>query len=262
VPTREVAAQFDQISLAYDDTREPLAPTTVDRLAEVLRSGGVTSILEVGVGTGRVARPLIERGFDLTGLDPSPGMLAKARAKGLPRLVRGSGYRLPFASGSVDGALFVHVLHLLDTPRAAIAESNRVARRGTFALVRPRSAPAPARAEAFSARRTVYRILAEQGYPMPAEQRGGPPARERRLLEELPPDDLVVLVDEPVTESASRSLEMIARRASRHTLNIPAEALARAVEAARAEIGDRTVTYQRVEALATWRPVAPSAAVA
>jgi transglutaminase-like putative cysteine protease len=76
--------------------------------------------------------------------------------------------------------------------------------------------------------------------------------RERRLLAELPPDDLIVLSDQEVTERLSKRLDMLERRGSRHTLSIPPAVLHRAAEAARAEIGDRTVTYRRIEALATW----------
>ncbi len=262
MPTREVAAQFDEISQVYDATRDPLEPATVDRLAETLRAAGVASVLEIGVGTGRIARPLLERGFVVTGLDASSGMLAKARAKGVPRLVRGSGYHLPFPDRAFDATMLVHVLHLLDTPREVIAEGRRVSRRGTFAIVRPRAGRPPEERPAFTARRIVYRILAEEGYPVPDRSRGPPHVRERELLTELPPDDLVILTDRTVTEPMTRPLEMLARRASRHTLNVPPEVMARAVAAARAEVGDRTFTYQRVEALATWRSQPLPAAVA
>ncbi|MGB6443152.1 MAG: methyltransferase domain-containing protein, partial [Thermoplasmata archaeon] len=96
MPTREIAAQFDQISLVYDETRDQLDGATIEGLADALRRAGAESILEVGVGTGRVAKPLAERDVAVTGLDASIGMLEKARKKGLLGLVRGSGYHLPF----------------------------------------------------------------------------------------------------------------------------------------------------------------------
>lgn len=40
-----------------------------------------SSVLELGVGTGRLALPLAEAGFDVTGLDSSAGMLAVAGRK-------------------------------------------------------------------------------------------------------------------------------------------------------------------------------------
>ncbi len=257
--TREVARDFDRISSAYDATREPLEAEAIDRMAERLRTAGVSAILEVGVGTGRIGRPLLDRGFDLTGVDASWGMLARARAKGLARLVHGSGLRLPFRDAAFDGTLFVHVLHLLDDPLAALSEAGRVSRRGTFALVRPGHDRADRGPEGHRARRIVYRILAEEGYPVPTRA-DAPWGRERELLTAHPPDELTVVFDRTETAPVTRSLDMLAHRASRHTLDVPDDVIARAVAAARAEVGDATFTFRRVEALATWRAPSPSTA--
>lgn len=50
----------------------------VDRLADL---AGGEPVLELGVGTGRVALPLSERVVALTGVDASPEMLGRLRAK-------------------------------------------------------------------------------------------------------------------------------------------------------------------------------------
>jgi ubiquinone/menaquinone biosynthesis C-methylase UbiE len=253
MPTREVAAQFDQISLVYDETRDPLDAATIDGLTAALRSAGVSSVLEVGVGTGRIAKPLLDRGMAVTGLDASKGMLAKARAKGLPRLLRGSGYHLPFADDSFDAALFVHVLHVLDDPAAAVREATRVSRRGAFALVHPRGEEAAVsnRTED-EPRHLVREILAEQGYPM--APRASPWAKERDFLARLPPDSLEVVSESDVTESLRSRIDRLSKRGHRNLLTIPPEALQHAIEVARERVGDRTVSYHRVEALATWGP--------
>ncbi len=255
----DVVEAFDQISGVYDATRDPLDPSTIDALAERLHAAGVSRLLEVGVGTGRIAVPITGRGFEVTGIDASRRMLAIARGKRLPRLVRGDAYRLPFADRAFDGALFVRVLHLLDRAPAALAEAIRVGRGGAFALVHPPRDGPPAGFEnrEHEPRRIVYRYLAQAGYPVP-ERNGGPRVRERKLLAELPPDELAVVSDREVTEPLARRLDMMEQRASRHTLTVPPEILHRAVAEARKEIGDRTVTYRRVEALATWHRV-PSA---
>jgi SAM-dependent methyltransferase len=51
---------------------------TVDVLAE-LAGGGAA--LEFGIGTGRIALPLVERGVRVAGIDLSPDMVAQLRAK-------------------------------------------------------------------------------------------------------------------------------------------------------------------------------------
>lgn len=256
-----VVGAFDQISRVYDSTREPTDPATLDRLVEVFARWGIVSLLEVGVGTGRMALPLQERGVQVTGVDASRGMLDRARAKGIERLVRGGAYRLPFADRCVDAAFFVHVLHLLEEARSAIAEGCRVGRLGAVALVRPRPAgrpdyPVGEESDPKNPRRLVYEYLAREGYPVP---RGAamPHVRERRLLAECPPDRLEVVHEEDITEPLARRLDLCAAGASRWTLGIPPEVLRRAVDQARAAVGDRTVSYHRVEALALWTRAPP-----
>lgn len=248
-----IAHAFDEISRVYDATREPLEPRVVDRISEWLRRWSIRSLLEVGVGTGRVASPLSARGFELTGLDTSRSMLAKAREKHLERLVRGTADRLPFSDASFDGALFVHVLHILEHPRDALREACRVGRFGALALVEPTAAgePDPLERPDTDPRRLVYRYLREEGIDIPAGGEG-PRARDRALLTEIPPDRLEVVSDGMVTEPLSRFLSVLEARGSRRTLHVPTEILERAVARARREIGDRTVTYRRLRALAGW----------
>src|SRR5690606_5445688 len=51
----------------------------VRRLAEL--AGPAGRVLELGVGTGRLALPLAAAGLSVTGMDASPGMLAVLRRK-------------------------------------------------------------------------------------------------------------------------------------------------------------------------------------
>jgi ubiquinone/menaquinone biosynthesis C-methylase UbiE len=251
MPTREVAAQFDQISLVYDETRDPLDPPTVDGLVKALRLRGAASVLEVGVGTGRVAKPLIDHGISVVGIDASRGMLARARAKGLPDLVRGSGYRLPFSEGTFDATLFVHVLHVLDDPSSAVREATRVSRVGAFALVHPRGTDGAGGAHRQDEPRHLVReILAEQGFPVSA--RSSPWTKERDFMTLHPPDATEIVSEKDVTESLRSRIDRLAKRGQRNLLDIPPEALSKAIELARERVGDRTVTYHRVESLASW----------
>src|SRR6059036_298273 len=50
----------------------------VDLLAELAGEGAA---LELGIGTGRIALPLAQRGVRVRGIDLSPAMIAKLRAK-------------------------------------------------------------------------------------------------------------------------------------------------------------------------------------
>jgi SAM-dependent methyltransferase len=245
-------AEFDEIAPVYDETREPIEPPQIRTIAETLRGWGIDRLLEIGVGTGRVALPLASERLEVTGVDASRGMLSRARAKGVRRLVRGSAYRLPFAAGAVDGALFVHVLHLLEDPVAALGEACRVARIGAAALVRPPGGERPDRGGELSPQRLVFDRLREMGVDLPERGRGGPGRKEAELLTEHPPQRTVVVHEADVTAPLAEGLTMFERRASRWTLRVPPEKLARAVAEARERLGDRTHTYHRVWALALW----------
>lgn len=68
----------ERIADVYDDWYGAVDGMMVDRLAE-LADGGAA--LELGIGTGRVALPLLERGVEVHGVDASPAMVERLRAK-------------------------------------------------------------------------------------------------------------------------------------------------------------------------------------
>jgi hypothetical protein len=82
--------------------------------------------------------------------------------------------------------------------------------------------------------------------------RSTPRRKERDLLERFPPDRLEVVRETDVTESLRERLDRMEQRGQRHLLAVPPDVLRRAIVAAREKAGDRTITYHRVEALATW----------
>jgi SAM-dependent methyltransferase len=69
----------EQIADLYDEWYGGMDPAAaVDLLGSLARRGPV---LELGVGTGRVAIPLSERGLEVHGIDASPAMVERLRAK-------------------------------------------------------------------------------------------------------------------------------------------------------------------------------------
>jgi demethylmenaquinone methyltransferase/2-methoxy-6-polyprenyl-1,4-benzoquinol methylase len=89
-------------------------------------------VLDVATGTGLVAAALLERGFAVTGLDQSAGMLARARERLDDRveLVEASADELPFADASFDHLTFTYLLRYVDDPGATLGELARVVRPG------------------------------------------------------------------------------------------------------------------------------------
>ncbi|MBM3677168.1 MAG: methyltransferase domain-containing protein [Actinobacteria bacterium] len=95
-------------------------------------------VLDVATGTGLVAARLLDRGFRVTGLDQSRGMLAVAadRLGGAVELVEASATAIPFPDATFDHLTFTYLLRYVDDPGGTLRELARVVRPGgTIAMV-------------------------------------------------------------------------------------------------------------------------------
>jgi SAM-dependent methyltransferase len=74
------AAYGDLWAPVYDEEHTMLDPSSaVDCLVDLADGGG--RILELGIGTGRIALPLLQRGMEVVGVDASAAMVERMRAK-------------------------------------------------------------------------------------------------------------------------------------------------------------------------------------
>jgi SAM-dependent methyltransferase len=130
------SVNFDRAAGYYDQTRGH-PPDTVAAQTQLLAAelAGAAPVLEIGVGTGRIAVPLAEAGVTIAGLDLSAEMLAVLASKRSPMpVVRGSALQLPLADQSVAAVIACHVLHLIPDWRAVVGEALRVLRPGGLLL--------------------------------------------------------------------------------------------------------------------------------
>jgi SAM-dependent methyltransferase len=96
-----------------------------------------SQVLDLGCGTGELARALTASGLRVTGCDISPQMLRHARDRGgRVGWVRLAPHwrRLPFASGAFDAVVATSVLEYVDDPAAVLRECARVLRPGGVLL--------------------------------------------------------------------------------------------------------------------------------
>lgn len=155
-----LTADYNRIAHSYDASRgyPPEAAAQIGA-AVAARCGQGARVVELGVGTGRVARPLASAGLRVMGVDIAREMLALARDGGLAHLAQADVAALPLAGGRFDAAVTVQVLHHVADWRAALREALRVLRPGGLLLYGSDQRDPGARSEAL--RRRLREIVAE-----------------------------------------------------------------------------------------------------
>ena len=120
---------FDRLAEAYDEFRSGYSRALYDLLFEHGLKAG-SNLLDVACGTGLASEPLAKRGVNITGVDISEPMLAKARMRFKNgEFVRGEAESLPFGDKTFDATICAQAIHWLDQ-RKALAEMVRVVRPG------------------------------------------------------------------------------------------------------------------------------------
>lgn len=189
----QVADFWDGRAARYDGSYESVGPdgySLTARLALTLRlvGPGRGTVLDVGMGAGRLCESLTRAGWTVSGVDVSTEMVALARQR-LPdaeeRLVRASAERLPFPDGSFDAVTATGALEYTDVPRA-LRELARVLRPGGLAIV---SYPNSSALYALWKTRLLYPALSLArrllGHPRAAAPKGGPSLSQASFKREL-----------------------------------------------------------------------------
>jgi SAM-dependent methyltransferase len=134
------SVRFDRAAGFYDATRGYPPGIDAEVAAALLRAGALgrdSRVLEIGIGTGRIARPLAPHVDQIHGVDLSRPMLEQLvaqRGHAPIHVAIADASRLPLASSSYDVAVAVHVFHLIPGWRDVLVELTRVLRPGALLL--------------------------------------------------------------------------------------------------------------------------------
>jgi SAM-dependent methyltransferase len=179
----EPQAGYDEIAGGYARLWGPVIRPAAERVLDhaaprvqaAIDRGAEPRLLDVGTGTGTLAIAALERwpALEVTGVDPSTGMLELARRAAEDRLPFGHVGRfrtavgwaeeLPFDDGAFDLAVSSFVLQLVPNRGAAIREIRRVLRPGgAFAWVAWQRAERP-----YEPDRVANEVLDDAGFDPP-----------------------------------------------------------------------------------------------
>jgi SAM-dependent methyltransferase len=127
----DLSRSFGRAAKAYEAGRPAYPLESVAWLLHPLTGGDVRPrVADVGAGTGKLTRALIELGVDAVAIDPDPDMLAGLRdaVPGVPTF-SGTAERLPLPDRSLDAVVLGQAWHWVDAD-AGSAEVARVLRPG------------------------------------------------------------------------------------------------------------------------------------
>lgn len=189
---RAQASSFGAAAAAYEASRPGYPAAALDWLLPA----GARRVLDLGAGTGKLTRLLLDRGLEVTAVEPSSGMReqlgwAVPGAVVLP----GSAEGIPLPDASVDAVLVAQAWHWVD-PARALPEVARVlvpgGRLGLVWNIRDTREPWAAAFEAILHRHTVQVTDTAPDLPPPFT---GTERFEVGWAQTLSPAEMVQLVE-------------------------------------------------------------------
>ena len=239
-----MAVSFDRVAGIYDTTRwAGTPPEIMEKLLNMMRElfAGCRTILDIGTGTGRFAAYFNDVGLNVAGIDVSLFMMAKAREKKLRNLVRADAHRLPFRDRTFDGAIMIHVLHLVRDWVQVVREAGRVTRKVIVAEVEG--------GEGFSPRQRYLELRQEMGYPLDRFNDG-----EAGLRRMIPPTTVKLVGDYWSNVDVHEEIDTFDRRKSSVSWGIPADVNNRIIQRLHSENPEKIVRRREIVEVVCWDP--------
>jgi len=212
----------------------------MDAMQEMLRNHN--TVLDVGVGTGRFACALNERGFNVVGADVSAPMMIKAKEKGLTNVIRADARKLPFQDRAFDSVLMVHLLlHLVDDWAGVVREVGRVARLGVMSLVGSSSG--------FRIRQSYLKLREEMGYPLRRFNEA-----EEGLRKLVAPAEIKIVGEFNSGVKADAAITSLEKGDFAISWDLPKDIHGKIIGKLKSEYGGKVFTRTDTFQIAAWKP--------
>ena len=119
----------------YERARPDYPSDALDYIVDALGLESGAHVVDVGAGTGKFARQLVERGLRVTGVEPIAEMRAIFERSVDAEVVEGTAESISLDDGTADAVTAAQAFHWFD-PERALLELRRVLRpRGGITLV-------------------------------------------------------------------------------------------------------------------------------
>jgi SAM-dependent methyltransferase len=126
-------ALYDSIGKNYAQSRRS-DPRIVAALLDVLKSSPISTVVDVGTGTGSYALALAEHGYRVLAVEPSATMRSQAIAHPKIEWMEGVAEQLPLPSEAAEAAIVMLAFHHFQDSRQALREMHRVVGKGAIVL--------------------------------------------------------------------------------------------------------------------------------
>lgn len=239
-----LAVSFDRVAGIYDATRwSGVPPEIMRKLLTTMKElfAGSHTILDVGTGTGRFAKYFQDAGFQVVGIDLSLSMMAKAREKNLRNLLQADAHHLPFRDGTFDGAIMIHVLHLVRDWVQVVHEVGRVSKKVAVAELEG--------GEGFDPKSRYLEIRREMGYPLDRLNDG-----EAGLRRIVSPTIIKLVGDYWTDVDVHEEIDSFDRRKSSVSWDVPSEVNDRIIQLLHSENPEKTIRRREIVEVVGWDP--------
>jgi SAM-dependent methyltransferase len=121
-----LAASFGEVADAYERGRPDYPPAVADTITAELSLQPGARVLDLGAGTGKLTRALVEAGFDVIAVEPQAPLRAiLASGVGAQRVRAGTAEAIPLEDSTVRVVTVADAFHWFDH-QLALAEIERV----------------------------------------------------------------------------------------------------------------------------------------